>query len=127
MSAPWSICRGEEARPPEEPSRPAAEEATIECSGSRGREVRGWRPEVEQQRGRGERASAKKGPPVWAGWFCRQNAGGENHDVALAVFFRVEIRDIKVKTTHFEITLGCDLRLWNLSFSTFARTSECRS
>jgi hypothetical protein len=92
MLAPWSFCCGEEARPPEkEPSRPATEEATMGCGGSRGREVRGWRPEVEQRRGRCERASVKKGPPVGAGWFCRQNAGGESHGVRRCLFLGVEI------------------------------------
>jgi hypothetical protein len=51
-------------QPEKELSKPAAEEATMECSGSRGRKVRGWRPEVEQWCGRGERAIVKKGPPV---------------------------------------------------------------
>jgi hypothetical protein len=78
-------------QPEKEPDRLVAEEVMTECGGSRGREVRGWRAEVEQRR-RGGAKGLELGPPVGAGWFCLQNAGGRTTGAVLPLrVFRVEM------------------------------------
>jgi hypothetical protein len=94
MSTPWSICRGRKhGQPEKERGRPATEEATTECSGSRGREVRGWRAEVEQRHGRGQKGERQGRAHLSA----RDGSAGRlqgpeprGGDIALTIFLGVE-------------------------------------